>query len=133
MLLLWRSYYAYLFLIPACTIINNLLMSWHVDHTYPDLKPEGIISKEQRASISKRVAGLTIQRVCATTRNALDRVFLSAFIGLTITAIYDNYLLILTAVMSILGVVSTAILPTVRSPTTMLTGTPKNGRIPASR
>lgn len=112
-LLLWRSYYAYLILIPTCTIINNLLMSWHVDHTYPDLKPEGTISAELRASIRKRVAGLTIQRVCATTRNSLDRVFLSAFIGLTITAIYDNYLLILTAVMSILGVVSTAILPTV--------------------
>ena len=110
---LLRSYYAYLFLIPACTIVNNLLMSHYVDKTYPDLRPEGTISTELRASIRKRVAGLTIQRVCATTRNALDHVFLSAFIGLTVTAIYDNYLLILTAVTSILGVVSTAILPTV--------------------
>ena len=112
-LVLWHNYYAYLFIIPTCTVINNLLMSWHVDHTYPDLKPAGTISEELRASIRKRVAGLTIQRVCATTRNSLDRVFLSAFIGLTVTAIYDNYLLILAALTSVLSVVSTAILPTV--------------------
>ena len=112
-LIVWRSYYAYLVLIPICTIINNLLMSAHVDRTYPDYKPDGTISNELRASIRKRVAGLTIQRVCATTRNALDSVFLSAFIGLTVTAIYNNYLLIMTAVTGILGVVSTAILPTV--------------------
>ena len=112
-LVLWHNYYAYLFIIPTCTVINNLLMSWHVDRTYPDLKPAGAISEELRASIRKRVAGLTIQRVCATTRNSLDRVFLSAFIGLTVTAIYDNYLLILAALTSVLSVVSTAILPTV--------------------
>lgn len=112
-LVLWHSYYAYLVLIPLCTIVNNILMSRHVDRTYPDLRPEGSISQELRASIRKRVAGLTIQRVCATTRNALDSVFLSAFIGLTVTAIYNNYLLIMSAVTGILGVVSTAILPTV--------------------
>lgn len=112
-LLLWRNYYAYLVLIPLCTVVNNLLMSAHVDKTYPGYKSQGTISDELRTSIRKRVAGLTIQRVCATTRNALDSVFLSAFIGLTVTAIYNNYLLIMTAVTGILGVVSTAILPTV--------------------
>ena len=111
--LLFRNYYAFLVVIPLCTVLNNLLMSYYVDRTYPGYKPRGTISTELRASIRKRVAGLTIQRVCATTRNALDSVFLSAFIGLTITGIYNNYLLIMSAVTSILGVVSTAILPTV--------------------
>ncbi|MBR3384680.1 MAG: polysaccharide biosynthesis C-terminal domain-containing protein [Atopobiaceae bacterium] len=111
--LVFRNYYAFLVVIPLCTVLNNLLMSWHVDRTYPGYRPQGTISAELRASIRKRVAGLTIQRVCATTRNALDSVFLSAFIGLTITAIYSNYLLIMSAVTSILGVVSTAVLPTV--------------------
>lgn len=111
--LVFRNYYAFLVVIPLCTILDNLLMSFYVDRTYPGYKPQGSISAELRASIRKRVAGLTIQRVCATTRNALDSVFLSAFIGLTITAIYSNYLLIMGAVTSILGVVSTAVLPTV--------------------
>ncbi|MBQ3339940.1 MAG: hypothetical protein IJG82_10185 [Atopobiaceae bacterium] len=113
LVILFKNYYAFLVVIPLCTVLNNLLMSWHVDRTYPGYKPVGVISEELRASIRKRVAGLTIQRVCATTRNALDSVFLSAFIGLTITGIYNNYLLIMGAVTSVLGVVSTAILPTV--------------------
>jgi O-antigen/teichoic acid export membrane protein len=112
-LLLWKSYYAYLVVLPLSTVVNNLLMSWHVDHTYPDLRPAGQITTEQRASIRKRVAGLTIQRVCAVTRNSLDSVFLSAFIGLTVTAVYNNYLMVMGALTGILGVVSTAILPTV--------------------
>lgn len=112
-LLLWHNFYVFLILIPLCTITNNVLMSVHVDRVYPAYRPEGTISDEQRASIRKRVAGLTIQRVCATTRNSLDNVFLSAFIGLTITAIYGNYLLIMSALTAILGVVSTAVLPTV--------------------
>jgi len=112
-LLLWHNFYVFLVLIPLCTITNNILMSVHVDRVYPAYRPEGTISDDQRASIRKRVAGLTIQRVCATTRNSLDNVFLSAFIGLTITAIYGNYLLIMSALTAILGVVSTAVLPTV--------------------
>lgn len=111
--LLFRNYYAFLVVIPLCTVLDNLLMSYYVDRTYPQYKPQGSISTELRASIRKRVAGLTIQRVCATTRNALDSLFLSAFIGLAITGIYNNYLLIMGAVTSILGVVSTAVLPTV--------------------
>lgn len=111
--LMTANYYAYLVLIPLCTIVNNLLMARYVNRTFPEYRPEGTISTELRASIRKRVVGLTIQRVCATTRNALDNVFLSAFIGLTVTAIYDNYLLIMTAITAVLGVVSTAVLPTV--------------------
>lgn len=122
-LILWRSYYAYLVLIPLCTIVNNILMSRHVDRTYPDCKPDGVISVEQRASIRKHVAGLVIQRVCITTRNALDSVFLSAFIGLTVTAIYNNYFMIMGVVTSLLGVVSTAILPTVGN--SIVTDTPE--------
>lgn len=112
-LFLFRNYYVYLIVIPLCTVANNILMAIHVDRTYPGYKPQGKISEEQRASIRKRVAGLTIQRVCATTRNSLDSVFLSSFLGLTVTAIYNNYLLVMGAVTGILGVVSTAILPTV--------------------
>ena len=112
-LILWRSYYAYLFLIPFCTVLDNVLMSYYVDKTYPEYKPAGRISDEMRASIRKRVAGLTIQRVCATTRNSLDSMFLSAFIGLTMTAVYNNYFLVMNVVTAVLSVVSTAVLPSV--------------------
>ena len=112
-LLLWANYYVYLFLIPASTILGNLIMSFHIDRTYPQYKPEGNISTEQRKSIRKHVAGLTIQRVCVTTRNSLDSMFLSAFMGLVIAGIYDNYFMIMSVLTSFLAVVSQAILPTV--------------------
>lgn len=112
-LVLTKNYYAFLILVPACTVLNNLLMSAYVDRAYPMLKPEGMITAEQRASIRKRVVGLTIQRVCATTRNSLDSIFLSTFLGLTITAMYDNYFLLMNVVTALLSVVTTAVLPTV--------------------
>ncbi len=112
-LLAVHNYYAYLVAIPLCTLLNNLCVSRYVDRNYPEYAPKGRISNELRASIRKRVVGLTIQRVCVTTRNSFDSVFLSTFLGLTVTAIYNNYLLIMNAVTGLLGVVSTAILPTV--------------------
>lgn len=113
LLLIFRNYYAFLFVIPVFTIVNNILMSIHVDKTYPDYKPEGMITKELRASIRKRVFGLSIQRVCATTRNTFDNMVLSAFIGLVVTGKYGTYLLVMNAVTGILAVVTTSILPTV--------------------
>ena len=112
-LLLWANYYVYLFLIPASTILGNLIMSFYIDKTYARYRPQGSISIDQRKSIRKHVAGLTIQRGCVTTRNSLDSMFLSAFMGLTVAAIYDNYYMIMSVITSFLAVVSQAILPTV--------------------
>lgn len=104
-----HSYYAYVLVLPVFTIINNLFIQYVTKKYYADYICKGHISSEVLTDIKKRVAGLIIYRLCGVSRNGFDSMFLSAYLGLSTVAIYNNYYLILTGVTSMLGVVSQAV------------------------
>lgn len=105
-IILWftRNYYYFVIIMPAFTIINNLWLAWRVKKLFPQYKAEGNISENDRAKIKKLVAGTFVQRACMVTRNSLDSVCISAFFGLTLTAIYNNYYLILNGVTTFVAI-----------------------------
>lgn len=103
-----NQYYPYLILMPVSTIVNNILTSVYVDKTYPEYKCRGRISAKQRAEIKEKVLGLFINKVCATTRNSLDSICISAFLGLTITAMYNNYYYVISALMGLFTVITSS-------------------------
>ena len=104
-LMLFRNYYIYLIVMPICTIGNNLITSYYVDKHFSEYKCRGDVNSDTKKTIKYNVVGLSISKVCATTRNSLDSIFVSAFLGLTITAIYNNYYYIMNAVTMILSIV----------------------------
>lgn len=108
-LLIRNNYYLYLVMMPFFTIINNIWVSWACKKNYPEIKCSGKISENMKRDITRRVKGLFVTRICTTTRNALDSIFISSFIGLTVVGIYGNYYYIMTAVISILNVITAAI------------------------
>ena len=103
------SYYIYIAFLPVTTLINNLLLSRSVDKNFPQYKCRGHVSRTILQDLKKKVSGLVIQKGCATTRNALDSICLSCFLGLSVTGIYNNYYYVMVAVTSIFGVVSSAV------------------------
>ena len=103
-----HSYYAFAILMPVFTIINNLWIGWRVHRLFPQYKPQGNISGEDTSGIKKLVTGTFIQQACTVTRNSLDSICISAFLGLTLTAIYNNYYLIINGVTVFLRLISTA-------------------------
>lgn len=54
-----------------------------------------------------------IQKVCATTRNSLDSIFISAFFGLTIVGIYNNYYMILASATAVISVIKESMIASV--------------------
>ncbi len=100
-----RKYYPYLILLPVSTVINNIITSLYVDRTYPEYRCRGEISQAMKAEIKEKVTGLFITRICQTTRNSLDSICTSAFLGLVVTAMYNNYYYILYAMTGIFGVI----------------------------
>ena len=107
-LLLMKSYYAFAVLLPVSTVINNCWVAYRVRRLYPQYRPEGMISQEEKRSLKTLVIGSFIQRACAVTRNSLDSICISAFFGLTLTAIYDNYYAIMASITAIMCVISAA-------------------------
>ncbi len=99
-----RNYYFFAILMVVFTFINNLWLAWRVKTIFPQYQPRGTISDKDKNDIKKLVAGTFVQQACAVTRNSLDSVCISAFLGLTLTAIYNNYYMILTGITTFVGV-----------------------------
>lgn len=104
-----RNYYLYAILIPFSTIVNNVWIAYQARRMFPQYFCYGILSKATKDDIKLRVGGTVISKLCKVSRNSLDNVCTSFFLGLTMTAIYNNYYYILTAMSSIMSIVSASI------------------------
>lgn len=105
-----RSYYIYVSLIPAYAIIQNLWIAFSVHKKYPQYCCKGEIDQAKKNNIRKLVTGTFISKISAVTRNSLDSLCTSAFLGLSLTAVYNNYYMISASVTALLGIVASAFL-----------------------
>lgn len=102
-ILLFNNYYLSILLQPFFTILNNLWIALAVRKLFPQYHCHGIVPKETLSSIKVLVTGAFIQKVCSVTRNSLDSICISSFLGLTLTGIYNNYYTISASITSFLG------------------------------
>lgn len=109
LLVVTHDYYFFICCIPVFTIVNNILINFFTKRLYPFAKCEGELESNILNSIKKLVAGAFIQKACDATRNSLDSICVSAFIGLTLTAVYSNYYTIFSSLNLLLTVFITAI------------------------
>lgn len=109
LLVIFRNYYWYYVAVPVCTIVNNIVTALITKRRYPQYTCKGNIEKKEKEFIRKNISGLMLGKICVTSRNSLDNIFISSFIGLTAVAIYGNYYYILSAIIGFLQVVCAAI------------------------
>ena len=112
-LVVFKNYYLFAGIMCITTIINNILASYFAKKKYPQYVCAGEISKTQRKDIRKKVTGLMVYRICATTRNSFDSIFISSMVGLTEVAIYSNYYTIMAGIMGIMGALTTPVIASV--------------------
>lgn len=105
-----RNYYLFIILMPVFTIIQNLWIGFIVKRMYPQYRCEGVLPREKIGEIKKLVGGTFIQKVCSVTRNSLDSICISAFLGLTLTGVYNNYYSIFYSVTTLITIVSTSLM-----------------------
>ena len=98
LLLTVRNYYAYLAVMPVFTVLHNLWVYYVARKQFPEYYPQGKISTDIRVDVK----GAVIGRVATVFRNSRDSIFISAFLGLTATAIYGNYYYILNTISTLL-------------------------------
>ena len=103
-----RNYYLYLIIQLLCQIIVNILIAICVSKMYPRYVPVGKLPKEKTADIFRRVRDLFTSKLSATVFDAADTLVISAFMGLTALALYQNYYFIITALRMILVVLLNA-------------------------
>jgi O-antigen/teichoic acid export membrane protein len=99
------DYYLFSLLMPCFTLLGNLLIGWRVHALFPQYRPAGHLPAEDLKRIRRLAAGSFIQQSCAVTRNSLDSICASAFLGLAMTAIYNNYFVIIAGVTSMMYII----------------------------
>lgn len=104
-IVLFDNFYFYVTIIPLLAIVRNIITSCIVDRLFPQYKCRGKISLELKRDIKKKVTGLSIQKICAVSRNGVTNIFISTFISLEVVGIYNNYYMIFGSLTGILAIV----------------------------
>lgn len=108
---LWafKDYYLYVIVMLATQVLTNVMTAVAADKLYPQYKPKGNISKHNLFKINKRIRDLFTSKIGTIIVNSVDTIVISAFLGLTALAIYQNYYFILTAVTGVITIVFSSV------------------------
>ena len=109
-IILTKNYFLYAIVLIIAAIIQNILTEISSRRLFPTIFCKGTLKKEVKEEIKEKVKGLFINKLCQVSRNSFDSIFVSAFLGLTQTAIYNNYYYIMNAVIAVLSIVTPSIL-----------------------
>lgn len=99
-----HDYYMYLIVTLVSQAGINIATAVVAEKIYPHLKPEGSIPDEQKKVINGRIRDLFTSKMGSVIVNSVDTIVVSAFLGLTVLAVYQNYYYIITALLSIVNI-----------------------------
>ena len=100
----WKNYYAYLMVLLLTTILNNLITAAVVTRLYPRYTPRGDLPRADVKKINQKIRDLFTGKLGAVVLGSADSIVISAFLGLTALAVYQNYYFILGAVVAVVEI-----------------------------
>ena len=103
-----HNYYAYLTTALAVQIAVNIVTAVVVSRMYPDYWPEGELEPSELSKIHGRIRDLFFAKVAGTIVTSADSIVISAFLGLRVLAIYQNYYYIMNSVVGFLLIISSS-------------------------
>lgn len=112
-LVVLKDYYLFAIIQCIASILDNVVVAYIAKKKYPNYVCEGELASEKKKDVRKRVIGLMIHKICVTTRNSFDSIFISAMVGLTAVAIYSNYYAIMAAIIGVMGILTTSVVASV--------------------
>ena len=104
-LIFLKDYYLYVLMMLVTQAITNIVTAIVVNRMYPDYKPEGKLSRGKMKQINGRIKDLFTAKLGGTLISSGDSIVISAFLGLTPLAIYQNYNYIMKSVISIVLII----------------------------
>lgn len=102
------NYYIYTLVMVVLLIANNIVVAILSKKMYPQYSPHGELEKSEVKRINKRVKDLFINKLGSVVVDSADTIVISAFLGLSVLAVYQNYFFVLTSVVGIIGIVFTS-------------------------
>lgn len=101
-LVVFHNYYLYVIASITTQVLTNVMAAVRVDKMYPQYQPSGQVDDETYNEIKKKIQGLVTNKIGSTILKSADSIVISAFLGLSILAVYQNYFFIMSSVISIM-------------------------------
>ena len=100
-----QDYYWYLVAAIVTQIFTNIITAKMASKLYPEYEPEGQLPREHVENINGKIKDLFTSKLGNVIVSSCDSIVISAYLGLVVNAVYQNYYYIITAVMGIVKVV----------------------------
>lgn len=107
-LIIIKDYYIYLFCGLLGIIANNLLIQAFSRKIYPDIYCKGNISKEEQKTLLKKTGKLFGHQLDVVIITSADNIVISTFLGLSVLTIYNNYFMIINALIGVMRMIATS-------------------------
>lgn len=106
LLLIYKNYYAYLTIMIAKTIINNLILHLIASKKYPYLRTyrKERLPKSGKSAIFKNVQAAFLHRIGGVIAYNTTSIVISAFVSLIDAGKYSNYIMIITGVSNFVNI-----------------------------
>lgn len=107
-LAIFHNYYYYVIVIIVTQIATNLITAVVVTKMYPDYKAVGKLPKDEIKAINHKIRDLFTSKLGAVIFDSADTIVISAFLGLTALAIYQNYFFIVSSLTGLIATIFTS-------------------------
>lgn len=107
-LLSFKNYYLYLLIVLFTQIVSNIVTAKKVNEMYPEYRAKGNLEKTEVKMINQRVRDLFTARLGSVIVGSVDSIVISAFLGISVLGIYNNYYYIMSSVMGFITIIFTS-------------------------
>lgn len=107
---LWvfHNYYYFVIVMLATQVLTNIVTAIYADRLYPKFKPKGKVEKEKVKEINQKIKDLFTSKIGSVIYDSADTIVISAFLGLAVLAVYQNYFYILNSITGFIIVIFSA-------------------------
>ena len=107
-LVITKNYYLYVMVILLTQILNNIVTAFVAEKMYPQYRATGKLSRKEQKTINSRIRDLFTAKLGTVIVYSSDTIVISAFLGLKVLAIYQNYYYLFTAVTAMITIIFTS-------------------------
>ena len=105
LLVVFHNYYLYLIITILTGIASNIVTALIVNKKYPRFKAKDKLEKAEVKVINKRVVDLFTSKIGFIVVDSADTIVISAFLGLEMLGMYNNYYYIMTSLFGFIGII----------------------------
>jgi len=104
-LAIFHNYYLFVIVLLLSQVLTNIFTAFVANRMYPQYQAKGKLPREEIQQINRRIRDLLTSKIGAVIVNSADTIVISAFLGLNVLAVYQNYFYVITAVIGMITII----------------------------